>query len=344
MRAMMLTAIRQMRLMDVPAPRLERADDVRLQVDTVGVCGSDVHYFTRGRIGSQIVQYPYRVGHEFAGTVLETGPATTRLKPGDRVAVDPAMACGTCDQCRAGRAHTCRHLRFLGCPGQAHGCLADQIVMPEACCFPIKPDTTLELAALAEPLSIGVYAVRSAPPLRGARIGILGCGPIGLCVLLAAQSESAAAIYATDPIPARRTAAHRAAATWVGSPADAATAIPAAEPLLLDVIFECCGQQDALDQALTLLKPGGTLMVVGIPESDRVSFSIDALRRQEITVCNVRRQNDCMQPALDLIEQRRIDAAPLVTHRFSLEQSQEAFDLVADYRDGVVKAMIHVHT
>lgn len=344
MRAMMLTAIRQMRLMDVPEPHLETDSDVRLRVDTVGVCGSDVHYFTRGRIGSQVVQYPYRVGHEFAGTVLEAGRAATHLKPGDRVAVDPAMSCGTCDQCRAGRPHTCRHLRFLGCPGQAHGCLADQIVMPAECCFPIKPETTLEQAALAEPLSIGVYAVRASIPMPGARIGILGCGPIGLSVLLAAQTAGAQAVYATDPIPARRAAARRTGASWVGTPAEADAAIPAAEPLLLDVVFECCGRQEALDQALTLLKPGGTLMVVGIPETDRVSFSIDALRRQEITVRNVRRQNACMQAALDLIEQRRIDAAPLVTHRFALEQSQEAFDLVADYRDGVVKAMIHVHT
>jgi L-iditol 2-dehydrogenase len=344
MHAVVLTGLNAMELVDLPEPELDAEHNVLIEVGAVGVCGSDVHYYRTGRIGSQVVQYPYRVGHEFAGTVIETGPGVRNLKRGDRVAVDPAMSCGTCDQCRAGRLHTCRNLLFLGCPGQADGCLCERIAMPEACCFPVGPGTSMEQAALVEPLSIGVYAVAQSIPMPGARIGILGCGPIGLSVLLPALAEGAAAVYATDRIDARLAVARRKGATWSGNPdtQDVVAAVAEAEPLLLDAVFECCGEQDALDQAVSLLKPGGTLMLIGIPAVERVSFRIDAMRHKELCVRNVRRQNACMERALDLMESGRIDVSGLITHRVPLARTQEAFDRVAAYADGVVKAMIRV--
>jgi L-iditol 2-dehydrogenase len=344
MKAMVLTGIRQMEMTEVPEPLLESDTDVLLRVDVVGVCGSDVHYYNTGRIGSQVVKYPYRVGHEFAATVLETGKGVRNLRPGDRVAVEPAMSCGQCDQCRAHRRHTCRRLRFLGCPGQAEGCLSERIVMPAECCFPVPASLTSEDAALVEPLSIGWYASKLFSPMAGAAVGILGCGPIGLSVLLAARAAGAARVCCTDRIDARLMVAQRAGAGWTGNPAslDVTAAVRGREPLLLDAVFECCGQQEALDQALTLLKPGGTLLVVGIPTVDRVSFSIDELRRREIRIQNVRRQNECMQPAIDALTSGQIRAGFMVTHRFGFAQSKAAFDLVASYDDGVVKAMIAV--
>ncbi len=342
MRAMMLTGLRRMAAADVPAPRLARDTDVLLRVGVVGICGSDIHYHVHGRIGSQVVEYPYRVGHEFAGTVMAVGAAVRDLRVGDRVAVDPAMPCGQCDQCRCGREHTCRALRFLGCPGQADGCLADEIVMPAACCVPVGADASLEAAALAEPLSIGIYAMRLAALPPGARLGILGAGPIGLCVQIAARAAGHTAIYVTDPIAPRRETARRLGATWTGDPEreDVVAAVTRAEPLLLDAVFECCGQQAALDQAVELLKPGGKLMVVGIPAVDRITFAIDRLRRREICIQNVRRQNGCLQAAVDLIASGAVPLDPLITHRFPFDQTPEAFELVAAYRDGVVKAMV----
>jgi L-iditol 2-dehydrogenase len=216
--------------------------------------------------------------------------------------------------------------------------------MPAHCCFPVRPGTTLEQAAVAEPLSIGVYAAQESVPMQGARIGILGAGPIGLSVLLPALAGGAERVYVTDRIDARLDVANRAGASWVGNPDrdDVVQAISAEEPLLLDAVFECCGKQEALDQAVELLKPGGKLMLIGIPEVDRISFAIDLLRRKELCIQNVRRQNECMQPALDLIEQQGMSVDFMITHRFPLDRAQEAFDLVADYRDGVVKAMIEV--
>lgn len=339
---MQLTGIRRMKMMDVPVPRLGRRDDVLIRMAAVGVCGSDVHYYLTGRIGSQIVKYPFAVGHEGAGYVMKTGPAVTMVKPGDPVAIEPAMSCWKCDQCRAGRQHTCRKLRFLGCPGQAEGCLSEFIVMPEASCFPVKAGMPMEMAALSEPLSIGIYCAKMAACRANSRITILGAGPIGLSVLLAEKIRGAGRIYMTDKIPARLAMARKMGAVWAGnaSGGKVVDSILRREPLGMDIVYECCGQQAALDEAVDLLKPGGTLLVVGIPTVDRVSFSTDKVRRKEIRIQNIRRQVDCTRPALDAIASGRTSAGAMITHRFPFEQTRQAFDLVAGYRDGVVKAMI----
>lgn len=342
MKAFKLIALREMALLDVPDPEIQRPTEVLVKLGAVGVCGSDIHYYATGRIGCQVVEYPFTVGHECAGTVIEVGSAVTRIHVGDRVAIEPAMTCGTCDQCRAGRENTCRHNRFLGCPGQAEGSLSEYIVMPEENCFPIDDNLGMGAATVSEPLSIGIYAVQQSGLMRGAKIGILGMGPIGRTVLLPALHEGCAAAYCTDKIDERCAAAERAGATWVGNPRseDVVAAVLEREPLGLDIVYECCGEQEALDQALDLLRPGGTLMMIGIPEVDRVSFAPEKMRRKELTLVNVRRQRGCVPAALELIGQRRAEIDAMITHRFPFAETDAAFDLVANYRDGVVKAMI----
>ena len=343
MKAMKLTGIRRMEMMDVPAPVIEKDDDVLIRMRTMGVCGSDVHYYATGRIGSQVVDYPYAVGHEGAGVIEAVGSAVKRVQPGDRIAIEPAMHCGDCDQCKAGRPHTCRMLRFLGCPQQAEGCLSEYIVMPESSCFKVTDRSSFDEAAISEPLAIGVYAVKQSIPMQGAKVGILGAGCIGLSVLLPAKAQGAEKIYATDKIDTRLDLAKRAGAVWGGNPdrEDVAAKVKELEPGGLDVVFECCGEQDALDQAIDMLKPGGKLLLIGIPPTaDRVSFMIDALRRKEICIQNVRRQNHCVQPSLDMMDRGDFDVSVMVTHRFPFEQAQAAFDLAASYDDGVLKVMI----
>ncbi|MFA7231769.1 MAG: alcohol dehydrogenase catalytic domain-containing protein [Victivallaceae bacterium] len=342
MKAMQLTGLRRMELREVPKPVIAGERDVLIKMTHVGVCGSDVHYYLNGRIGSQVVKYPFAVGHEGAGIVESVGAAVTRVKPGDRIAIEPGNPCYVCDQCLAGRQHTCRVLTYLGCPGQAEGCLSEYIVMPETSCFLIPDGMTLEEAALSEPLSIGVYAVKQSVFMAGAKIGILGCGPIGLSVLLPALTQGAEKIYVTDKIDERLAVARTAGAGWTGNPlkADIVREIAVCEPLLLDVVFECCGQQEAVEQALEILKPGGKLMLIGIPETDHLEFNMDLMRRKEICVQNVRRQNHCVQAAIDMIARKDFDVNVMTTHRFPFEQTAAAFELAAEYRDGVIKAMI----
>jgi L-iditol 2-dehydrogenase len=343
-KAIVLSGIRQTKMVNVPEPTVKKDNDVLLKVEVVGVCGSDVHYYETGRIGSQIVEYPFVVGHECAATVKAVGSAVTRVNVGDSVVVDPAIACNSCDQCKQGRKNTCRNLKFLGCPGQAEGCLCEYIVMPEDCCFPIDGKITFEQGVLCEPLAIGVYAVRQACLPKNAAIAILGAGPIGLSCLVSAKAENANACYVTEKIEERVRAAEKNGATWVGNPnkKNIVKEILRLAPTGVDVVFECAGQQETIDQAVELLKPSSKLMLIGIPRLERISFIIDKIRRKEITIANVRRQNDCTQMAIDLMATGKVKVDFMITHRFKLEQTQDAFDMVAEYRDGVIKALIEL--
>lgn len=342
MKSALLTDIRQMIMADVPEPILSHDTDVKIRMLVVGVCGSDIHYYVSGKIGNQVVQYPFPVGHEGAGEVVEVGSAVQRVKPGDRIAIEPAMPCWSCDQCLSGRPHTCRHLRFLGCPGQADGCLSEYIVMPETSCFPIPSTMSLDEAALSEPLAIGMYAVKQSVGMEDASVGILGFGPIGMSVMLSALARDASKIFITDKIEERIARAKQSGADWAGNPLreNIVASILDQEPKGLDVVFECCGQQEAIDQAVELLKPGGKIMIVGIPEFSRWSFSVDKLRHKEITIGNVRRQNHTLEETLEMIASDKIDVKPMASHRFPFERTSQAFDLVAGYHDGVMKAMI----
>jgi len=331
-----------MEMRDIPEPRLIKPDDVKIKMSVVGICGSDIHYYTQGAIGSQKVKYPFTVGHEGAGIVAEVGPEVKRVKPGDTVAIEPAMPCWQCDQCLAGRHHTCRNLRFLGCPGQAEGCLMEYIVMPEKNCFPLSGNLTTDQGSISEPMAIGVYSVKKSIDINGASVGILGFGPIGMSVMLAAREREADKFYVTDKINERLAIARKEKATWTGNPLDTdiVRKIKEEAPTGLDVVFECCGQQEALDQAVDILKPGGKLVVVGIPEFDRWSMNVETTRRREISLQFIRRQVDCVKPALEMMMNGSINVSNMVTHRFSFNRTKEAFDLVADYRDGVMKAMV----
>lgn len=343
MKSMVLTGIREMQMTDVEKPKIIHPTDVLIRMKTVGVCGSDIHYYVSGKIGSQVVSYPFAVGHEGAGVVEEVGTGVTHVQVGDQVAIEPAMPCFECDQCLSGRHHTCRKLLFLGCPGQAEGCLSEFIVMPETSCFPLAENLSCDDGAISEPLSIGVYAVRLASmELQHLKIGILGFGPIGMSVLLAAKAQGAGSFYVTDKLDYRCAIALKAGALRAGNPdkADIVEMIKTEEPQLLDVVFECCGKQEAADQAVELLKPGGKLMMIGIPEFDRWSFPVDPLRRKEICIQNVRRQNHAVEETLSLLEKGMVDISLMPTHRFPFEKTKEAFDLVAGYHDGVMKAMI----
>ena len=344
MRKMVLTGIRKMVLRESPVPEIQNERDVLIQVKAVGVCGSDIHYYTGGKIGSQVVQYPFRIGHEFAGVVESVGRKVSRVRPGDHVAVDPLISCGACTQCLSGRCHTCLHQNFMGCPGQAEGCLADYVVIPEECCYPVKGNLSPAEAAFVEPLSIGYYTAQFLKRFSSAHLAILGVGPIGLSVLLSAKALGMSRIFATDKLNYRLAMAEQYGAVWTGNPdeVDIPAEIREAHPEMMDAVVECCGEQEALDQAIELLKPGGTLLIAGIPESDRISFDISNIRRKEIVIQNIRRQNNAMQPALDLIEQQVVDVKPLLTHTFSFPESSAAFDLVAGYRDQVIKAVIEL--
>ena len=342
MKAVVLTGIRQMEIRDVPAPSIRQEHDVLLKVKMVGICGSDLHYHETGRIGAQVVEYPFIIGHECAAAVEAVGRSVRRVRAGDSVVVDPAVACHECDQCKKGRENTCENLRFLGSPGQGGGCLCEYIVMPEECCFPTKGALSPEQGVLCEPLAIAVYSVERARMPGGADVAILGAGPIGLSCLLAAGVQNGTTCYVTEKVEGRIEGARRGGAAWVGNPdrEDVVGAILERRPSGVDVAFECAGQQETVDEAVDLVKAGGRVVLIGSPRTERVTFDVDKIRRKEITIVNIRRQNKCTQRAIDLIASGKVGVDFMVTHRFKPEEARDAFEMVAEYLDGVIKAMI----
>ncbi|MBP1602453.1 MAG: gutB 1 [Acidobacteria bacterium] len=270
---------------------------VRIRMRYTGICGSDIHYFTAGRIGDQVVTSPFVLGHEGSGEILDGGEAFSAGLP---VYIEPAIPCHRCDQCLSGRENTCRSMRFLGNPLETGGCMREEIAMPHECIVPIPGWMSLEEAVLLEPLSIGMYAVdRRAATMLGA-----------------------GAVF--DP--------------GTGGAADA---VSAASKGGVDLAFECAGTQQAIDDAARMLKPGGTLVLIGIPEGiDRVTYDPHLMRRREITVINVRRQNRMVERAISLLERRRDAAAVLITHRFPASNAAQAFSLVQRRGDGAIKVLL----
>ncbi|WP_347840874.1 alcohol dehydrogenase catalytic domain-containing protein [uncultured Draconibacterium sp.] len=345
MKAVVLTGIRKMQLTEIPEPVISSDKDVKIKLKTIGVCGSDIHYYSEGKIGSQVVDYPFRVGHECSGEIAEIGAAVDNVKVGDLVVVDPSVHCGSCDQCLAGRPHTCRNNKFLGCPGQIEGCLSEFIVMPSFTCFPVTGKLNAIQAALIEPLTIGVYAVNlAAIKNKNTTVAIFGAGPIGLSILMKLKADMVADVGMIEPLDYRLIKAGDIGASWQINPGEEEVEeeVKNRNELLLDVVFEASGEQEAVNNAIKILKPGGKLVLVGIPPEAQYVFNMDLMRRKELTVINVRRQNHCVQEAIDLVTSGAVDVEKMVTHEFNLEETPVAFDMVEGYKFGTVKAMINL--
>lgn len=338
MRVVLLTAQRVVTVGRIPRPQVGHPRDVLLRMLYAGICGSDLHYFREGRIGDQKVRFPMVVGHEGVAEVAEVGDEVRTLRPGDKVVLDPAISCGSCDQCQVGRPHTCRSLRFLGSPGGPAGCMAEYVVLPEHCCHPLPAGVPFQHGVLAEPLSVALHALRLLGQHPPRSMAILGAGPVGLCLLAAAQRAGVRYLFVSDPLSWRREAALRMGAELALNPnlTDVVAEVLAAMPQGVDAVVECCGEQQALGQAVKMLAPGGTLAIVGIPRANRVRFDISTLRRKELRILNVRRQNKTLAEAVAMLPLE----TELVTHEYALAEAQRGFLAASEYLEGVIKSVI----
>ena len=341
MKALLLTDLETFEWRDVDLPEAP-ADWVRVRMQHVGICGSDLHYYVEGRIGDQRCTFPHILGHEGCGEVLE---GAGHFEKGTPVYFEPAIACHQCDQCRAGRENTCRRLTFFGNPNETPGCMREEIALPPENVFTLPEVMSPEEGFLLEPLCIGVYAVQRSHMPKGGTAAVVGSGPIGLSVLLGLSDYEPAEVYVTDPVPERRQAAERLGATKALDPSPVETGsakeVYAAAGGGVDVAFECAATEESIEDAIHMLKPGGTLALVGIPESfDRMCFDHSHMRRNEITLVNIRRQNQAIEQALPLLERRRDFKDVMITHHFPITEAKKAFELVRERRDGVIKAVL----
>ena len=295
-------------------------------VRSVGVCGSDLHWFSEGGIGDAKLEHPLVLGHEFAG----------KTEDGQRVAVDPAIPCGRCEFCKHGHPNLCENMIFAG-HGRQDGAMRECMAWNNKCLFPIPDSFTFEDGAMLEPLGVAIHAVDLAHLKPGMTVGVFGCGPIGLLIIQMARIAGAVNIIAADKLPHRTEAAKAFGADHVfiaGTDSQAGIVQAATRERGVDVAFEAAGVQDAVDQSIAAVIPGGKVILVGIPDDDKTSFSASTARRKGLTIKLVRRMKHTYPRAIELVSKGLVDVRSIVTHRFSLEEADEAFR-VAERREGL---------
>jgi L-iditol 2-dehydrogenase len=331
MKALRLHATGDLRLHDEPVPSPGEGEEL-VRVKAVGVCGSDLHWFSEAGIGDAILDHPLVLGHEFAG-VTENG---------ETVAVDPAIPCGGCEFCERGHPNLCENMVFAG-HGTQDGALREWLAWPKRQLFPTPDSLTRADGAMLEPLGVAIHAVDLGKVRAGMTVGVFGCGPIGLLIVQMARLSGASHIIATDLLPHRAEAAKSLGAQQafvVGGKLELDQLRAAAVGRGVDVAFEAAGEQEAVDDAFAAVAPGGKVILAGIPSEDQTVFSASIARRKGLTIKMVRRMKHTYPRAIELVSKGLVDVRSLVTHRFPIERAAEAFE-VAQRREGL-KVIIEV--
>jgi L-iditol 2-dehydrogenase len=325
MRVARLHAPADIRLVDEPVPE-EGPGFSLVRVTAVGICGSDLHWWSEGGIGDAQLDTPLVLGHENAGVIV-TGP-----NAGQQVAIDPAIPCENCQQCRDGYRNLCRGVQFAG-HGNVDGGMREFLTWPTALLHRLPDRLTACDGAMLEPLGVAAHCIDLGHLRLGGTAVVVGCGPIGLLVVQLLRLTGAARIVAIDSLAHRREAAAQLGADSTAEPA-ASTGLDDLSRGGADVVFELAGVGQAVELAMTAAKPGGRVVLGGIPSDDRMAFQASVARRRGLTIAMVRRMNDAYPRAIRLADSGMVDLASLVTHRFPLEAVGEAMQTAAS-RDGL---------
>ncbi len=329
---------RLLTLDEVPEPNVG-VGDVLVAVRHVGLCGSDKHYFADGRCGAYVPQAPFALGHEFSGVVAAIGDQVSGLKPGDRVTVDPLLACGQCPMCRSGHANLCPEKRYMGSAAawpHVDGGLSARVAVPSSNVYPLPTSVDLAAAALIEPASVAFHAVRRAGSVAGATVLVVGGGAIGQLILRIVRVLGAARAVLADPIAYNRGFAMQGGADQaVDLQGDGVI-----EQLGLqdgggfDVVLEAAGAESALNMAIMLVRKGGVVVQVGtLP--DRVSVAANQIMAKEIDLRGSVQYHKAFPDVMALLAEGRLKIDDLITHRFPFAEVPAAFAFALDRRDSI---------
>jgi L-iditol 2-dehydrogenase len=312
-----------------PAPH-----EVLVRVVSVGVCGSDVHYFEHGRIGSHVVDSPLVLGHEASGEVVGVGSSVTRLSVGQRVSIEPGVPDFSCGQCLAGRYNLCEDMRFFATP-PIDGAFAELVTVHEQFAHPVPDALSDDAAALLEPLSVGLWACRKGAVGAGSRVLVTGAGPVGLVAAQSALALGAASVIVTDVNEHRLTMAEELGATGA---VDVSSTPVSESGLEVDVLLECSGHPAATADALRVVAPAGHVVLVGMG-ADEMSLPVSRIQERELTLTGTFRYAHTWPTAIALAASGRVQLDRLVTGHYGLEQVRDALT-VARTDPHVVKPVV----
>lgn len=322
-----------LRVVDVPTPR-PGPGEVLVRLGAAGICGSDMHYYFHGRNGSFVIREPLVPGHEASGVVADTGPGVTRVKAGDRIAINPSRPCGRCSGCREGRENLCANMRFLGSASvfpHMHGIFREYFVMPQEQCVPVVTDISLAEIAMSEPFSIALHSAHRAGNLLGQRVLITGSGTIGCMMTLAARLAGAAHVAITDvvdhPLAVAREVGADLAVRTDTLPRDGRLSDVVGEP---DVAFEVSGAPSALGACLETVRRGGTVVQVGTLPPEGVHLNANLIMARELDVRGSFRFADVFEHSVRSIAERRVDVRPVLSGVHPLTEAAAAIALARD--------------
>lgn len=340
-----MRGIDKMIIKEIPVPEIGKKE-VLVSLEYVGICGSDVHYFHNGCCGSYKVDLSedYMLGHECAGTIVKVGEEVEKLKVGDRVALEPGITCGECEQCKSGHYNLCPDVVFLATP-PVQGCNEEYIAFPENMCFKLPDNVSTKEGALIEPLSVGFYASEQGGVKTGDTVVILGSGCIGLVTLLACKAHGAGKIIVADLVEARLQKALEIGATEVIN-SGKEDALKKIEELTngrgADVVFETAGSPVTIAQTPFIVRRGGVITLVGISAKEEINYNFAQIMDKEATIKSVFRYRNIYPKAIAAVSGGAINVKGIVTHEFDLDHIQEAYDEAVNNKTDLVKAVIKV--
>jgi L-iditol 2-dehydrogenase len=314
--------------------------EVQVKIEAVGVCGSDLHAYSEGAIGSTPNVYPMILGHEPSGTIVKVGSGVTGLAVGDRGALEPALYCYHCEFCLTGHHNVCANIRFLSNPN-IPGFFRERVNLPASNFAPIPNGMSFAEATLAEPLAIALHSLRLASIRADEDVAVIGAGPIGLMTIAALRALKVSRIWAIEPLSHRRELA-----LSIGADAALEPELAFQEVLRgtngrgVDCALDCAAAERTSDQAVHLTRNAGRIALTGIHSTQFVSLDGSAMRRKELTIYNVRRSNHETHDALELLRASPGWFAPILTHSRQIDQIDEAFAIASQYLDGVGKMVV----
>ena len=335
-----MTDIEKLEVGEAPMPRIG-ADDVLIKVRSVGICGSDLHYYREGAIGDFKVGVPFILGHEAAGIVEEVGENVTSLKKGDRVCMEPGVPCMKCEECLSGHYNLCRDVRFWATPPY-DGVLSEYVAHPAAFTFKIPDNMSFTEGALVEPLAIGLHACNMGGVKLGQTVAILGAGCIGLVTLLAAKAYGATQIIVGDVLEKRLNKARELGAVAINTAEEdfAAKVMELTGGRGADVCIDCAGFSATVDSCLSSAKPAGTVIIVGLGQDRVDGFNTGIMSTKELTVKSIFRYRNLFPTAINAIAGGKIDVNAIVSHRFTFDDTINAFATCHKDIRNVVKGVI----
>ncbi|MER2144252.1 MAG: NAD(P)-dependent alcohol dehydrogenase, partial [Eubacteriales bacterium] len=325
---------------EAPMPQIG-PDDVLIKIQSVGVCGSDLHYYSTGSIGNFIVEFPFILGHECAGVIEDVGENVKHLKKGDRVCMEPGIPCMKCEECLTGHYNLCKDVKFWATPPY-DGVLSEYVAHPAAFTFKIPDNMSFTEGALVEPLAIGLHACNTGEVKLGHTVAIVGAGCIGLVTLLAAKAYGATKIIVGDVLDKRLAKAEELGAITVNTKENdfAQKVLELTGGRGADVCIDCAGFTPTVDACLTAAKPAGTVIIVGLG-ADRVDgFNTSMMSVKELTVKSIFRYRNLYPTAINAIADGRIDVESIVSHRFKFDDTIDAFATCHKDIRNVVKGVI----